>query len=1014
MLGPVSAEADGALVPLGGRKQRAVFALLALNANRVVSLDRLVHEVWQDEPPARATLALQSYVSRLRRLLAGLQEKGDGSITIVTRPPGWVLQIPADDVDVLQFTALLADGNRLLESGQVTEGAARLRAGLELWGGDPLSDLDEAPFAVEHAARLTRVRLAAMETLLDAELEAGGAGAVVERAREFVQENPFRERAWCALMLSLYRSGRQADALAAARELRKTLGEGLGIDPSPEARRLEERILQQDPSLDAPAAVAPSRPMSAVPMPAVPMPAADQPDDPRLVGELLGRQVVLDGLRAAVAEAAAGRGRLLLVDGPAGMGKTSVLEALVDEVARAGGLALRGAGVATGAMPALWPWVTIVRQLTAARPDLVEGAAATSAGALVLLDPSVGTGASSIPWASDDPALARTRLYRAVIDLVGGQAATGLVAVVIDDAQWLDPETVSLLALAVDELTDRGVLFVLAGRSDEPAAVEAVAAAVRRTAVVRMPLEGLDEADVGRVVQRVSGMPADPSVAAAVFARTAGNPFFVLELVQLLTSERRLDPRGAYDFLPDGVRDVLRRRLDRLPEQTLALLTVAALVGRAVGVELLTQVTGLDEDAVLGGCESAVLAGLLVDGGYDGFAISHDLVRQTLDESVSSSRRVRLHARVAASLQKEEAAGGQLLPEQVVELAHHLTLAAPVIGPAEALPYLIAAADDARARLAFHQAEAFLRSSLELIKQVPGFVERVQAEQQVQGRLAGMMVMAPGTFGSGHSDEVLPPLDPDLPADWWAVTLFAVAAGRGRQALAAAELAWEPGLPSQAAVAVQSLLGFSSFVLGRFDDAGRAFELCEALIDGGPEAVLPGAFTIPVSARTLRSAIALLADDRAAAADLLRSARGKAGTSAPDLVIVEYFSAWSAAVIADPSGATSPARACVDHALLLGNSLYVPLGRVLEGWSRALQGDESGLLLADEAIDGYLEGGMRFQSVVSALLCAEAHAHYGHHDVAQQRMQEAAKLVESTGELTIPSRLQPLLAATVG
>src|SRR5947209_7312866 len=147
MLGPLSAEADGVVVPLGGRKQRAVLALLALNGNRVVSLDRLVDEVWQDEPPARATLALQSYVSRLRRLLAGLGE-GAG-VTIVTRRPGWMLEIPVDDVDVLRFTALLAEGHTLVESGHGPEGAVRLRAGLDLWKGEPLSDLGEMSFAVE-------------------------------------------------------------------------------------------------------------------------------------------------------------------------------------------------------------------------------------------------------------------------------------------------------------------------------------------------------------------------------------------------------------------------------------------------------------------------------------------------------------------------------------------------------------------------------------------------------------------------------------------------------------------------------------------------------------------------------------------------------------------------------------------------------------------------------------------------------------------------------------------------
>ena len=156
LLGPVSAEVDGVRLRLGSRKQRAVFALLALQVNSPVALDRLVDELWHDEPPAQATLSLQSYISRLRRMISDAQpadrpgeEPEDRSTPrILTRPPGWALMMPAEDVDAVRFVELAHEGSSLLEEAEVATGAARLREALALWTGETLADLDDLPFAV--------------------------------------------------------------------------------------------------------------------------------------------------------------------------------------------------------------------------------------------------------------------------------------------------------------------------------------------------------------------------------------------------------------------------------------------------------------------------------------------------------------------------------------------------------------------------------------------------------------------------------------------------------------------------------------------------------------------------------------------------------------------------------------------------------------------------------------------------------------------------------------------------
>src|SRR5919202_4728534 len=201
LLGPVSASSAGTEVVLGGLKQRAVFALLVLNAGRVVSLDRLVDELWPEEPPSRATLGLQSYVSRLRRVLAAAAATDPEAPHLLTRPPGWVLDLDPALVDVTRFEDLLTRARHA--SGP--DAAALLNEALRLWRGEPLADLQSVPFARAEAVRLTELRLAAEEALLEAVLASGDAEAAVARARSFAAANPLRERGARALALGLYR-----------------------------------------------------------------------------------------------------------------------------------------------------------------------------------------------------------------------------------------------------------------------------------------------------------------------------------------------------------------------------------------------------------------------------------------------------------------------------------------------------------------------------------------------------------------------------------------------------------------------------------------------------------------------------------------------------------------------------------------------------------------------------------------------------------------------------------------
>jgi DNA-binding SARP family transcriptional activator len=238
ILGPLEALEDGRVLDLGGLRQRAVLALLLLRCDETVTAERLIEDVWAEEPPERAANTLQSYVSRLRREL--------GRDTITTRPGGYALEPGPNELDLHRFERLTDEARSLPPAGA----AERLGEALALWRGPPLSEFAYAPWAQAPIGRLEELKLAAVERLFEAELELGRHGELVADLQTLVAEHPLRERLCELLMQALYRSGRQAEALEAYRVARTTLVEEIGIEPGPALRELETAILRQAPELD--------------------------------------------------------------------------------------------------------------------------------------------------------------------------------------------------------------------------------------------------------------------------------------------------------------------------------------------------------------------------------------------------------------------------------------------------------------------------------------------------------------------------------------------------------------------------------------------------------------------------------------------------------------------------------------------------------------------------------------------------------------------------------------------
>jgi DNA-binding SARP family transcriptional activator len=267
VLGPLEAVGEQGAVTLPKGKPRAVLGVLLMHVNEVVATDRLIEDVWGAHPPANATKSLHVYVSLLRRSL--------GSDVILTRPPGYALRIESGRLDVDHFERLRDEAGR----ADPQTAADRLHEALSLWRGPPFADFTYDAFAQSTIARLEEMRLGALEERIEADLQLGRHAEIVAELATLVQEHPLRERIRGAQMLALYRSGRQAEALAAYQDARRALVDELGIEPGRALHELERRILMQDSSLELAPADEPMAEEEQAPARAVPEPDREPGDE---------------------------------------------------------------------------------------------------------------------------------------------------------------------------------------------------------------------------------------------------------------------------------------------------------------------------------------------------------------------------------------------------------------------------------------------------------------------------------------------------------------------------------------------------------------------------------------------------------------------------------------------------------------------------------------------------------------------------------------------------------------
>lgn len=603
MLGPLAAVDHDGPLPLGGLRQRTVLAVLIVAAERTVSVDELIEHVWDGQPPPKPLVSLRAYVANLRRIL-GRDGRTD---RLVTDPHGYRLRLLGDRVDARLFEDGLARGKQFLEAGDAAGATRELTTALDRWQGPPLVEFRDRPFAHHEIHRLEACRADAVEARYEAELMLGRGAELVTGLEAEIAANPLREQLWCHLMLALHRAGRRTDALTAHRRLTDLLDDELGIRPGPEVEQLAADIRRGSP----------------------PQPSAAPPPAPPAADAFFGRNAELQRLRTALTGAIGGRGRLAVVTGESGVGKTSLATALAqsaDELGVEHVWVGHPAGVRT---PPSWAWTQVVRALaeqTRTSPDIFAGSRAKERKGFACLE-----------------------MLAASIAEKAGRAPT---LIVIDDLHRADRTTYDVLKMLLGRLSRLPVLIVgtwQEGGRGRPRREHEFDRLMSRPETALIRLQGIDVAATGQLIEAAYGVAPAADMVKAISERTGGNPFYITELAGLLHDEDRLRLATASlgdGDVPDAVAAVIRRRMADLPGPARDALTVAALLGGEFAPSVAGAVTGSTE-GISHDLTPAVRTGFVVDVGPDRMRFRHGLVRDAIAVQVTGTELAALHARIA-------------------------------------------------------------------------------------------------------------------------------------------------------------------------------------------------------------------------------------------------------------------------------------------------------------------------------------------------------------------------------
>jgi DNA-binding SARP family transcriptional activator/tetratricopeptide (TPR) repeat protein len=697
------------------RQARSLAAFLVLNRARPVSREQLIAALWPEAGEGQRDAALRVLLTSVRRVFGADSLQGRTEVRLEL-PEGTWIDVEAAEADV-------AAAEQALARGEQGTSASHARAAAELLQA-PLLAGEGAPWIDEARRALDDLAVRALEFEAEAELAGGNPRDAERAARALVARAPFREAGHVLVMQALEAQGNTAQALLAYERVRALLRDELGTTPSRALSDLHARLLAGDvPVAPAPVAASAGLPPASV-HPALPVALA-----PADGVHFVGREAELEALKQAWQIAKRGSRRIVLVAGEPGIGKTSLVGELAAEAHAEGGIVLYGRCDEDVGF-AFQPFVEALRAYVAAcPPDVVRAQAGRGAAELARVLPELAElMPDAVPPARPDAALDQYLMFEAVINFLAEVSRTAPLLLVLDDLHWAARPTLLLLRHLVRSPPAMQVCVVGTFRDTElPRShplLEMLADLRREPGIERHALAGLSAEQVEDLLALEVDVDLDPksrTLARTVHEETRGNPFFVGEILrQVADSRERLASSGELSLeqlgIPEGVREVVSRRLMRLSEGATQVLTVAAVAGPSVTLPLLERVPDASRspDALLDALDEAVRARVLVESDRlpGRYAFTHALVRQAVYIDLTAARRGRLHRQVAAALEdlyRDE------IDQHLHELAHHFAQAAP--GEEDkAIEYLMRAGNQAQTKLAYDQALTHYRQAFELLE----------------------------------------------------------------------------------------------------------------------------------------------------------------------------------------------------------------------------------------------------------------------------------------------------------
>ena len=687
---------------LPGRQGRALVAYLILQAPRPVARDELIEVIWPSSPPADRHAAFRSVLAKVRRTLGPELVTGREPLSLVLSPGARV------DVHVVRAAVELAE--RRFADGDTGAAFDAAQEALEILARPLLPTLSgDWVDAARDVADEEQMR--ALEIAARAAVALGGhhLAAAERAAAAFIEREPFREDGYVLMMEAQARRGNPAEALRTYEQLRVLLRDELGATPSPGALALHERLLRGELPRAAPAP-------GAFPVPMV-TPRTSE-------GAFVGRGPQLERLWTCWTDSRAGRTRLAVLVGDPGVGKTRLASQLAEQAHDEGAAVLYGRADSDALLP-YQPFAEALHHLVAHAGRDFSAAAERELAILSRIFPDLGPPASatSVPVDQDSQ---RYQVFEAVVSLLTRAGETWPLLLVLDDLHWADKPTLLLLLHVLRRAEGTRMLVVATSRpvdqrGDHPLA-DVLGDLRRERRYDRLNLEGLDAESTHELVVDRLGTAVTPAFVRRLQEQTEGNAFFIEETARALddagVSRATVVDADVLEGLgiPEGVEEVILRRVRQLSPLASELLTAASVVGRSFALGIVEQVVDAPPERVVEAIEECLAAGLVLDtpDAVDAFTFSHALVRTVLygDEWLSDVGRELLHHRVAQALERLS----ERQPVNPAELALHFYEARRLAGPGPAARYSIDAGRRAAEVFAYEEATGHYRNAMELFR----------------------------------------------------------------------------------------------------------------------------------------------------------------------------------------------------------------------------------------------------------------------------------------------------------